>query len=502
LINKLRDRESNDETKELETELNAAEEFEKPISDLKDAVAADDEELEKAKINLKSMLLNSREKELNEVIESVYAIDIAIEMEDFSDDELLRFYGRIDDEHMAAILEQMNENLQQRFVGLLGNTKVLSIFSHMSNDDITDIVGEMPIDRAKTLMNKMKSPDSAQIKSLLKYPDDSAGGIMTTEYMVINGDLSAEQTIRKIKEIGPKTEVLDMIFVLDSTKRLVGTVELREILLAKDSDILSDIMDDNPVSVTPEMDQEEVATLVSKYDLKAIAVVNRRGAMLGIITVDDIIDVLVEEQKEDIARLGGSTAGEDLHEPVKDSVRKRLPWLLVLLFLGMFVSSVVGRYEVVVATLPIAVAFQSVILDMAGNVGTQSLAITIRALTDENLPISDKVKLIFKETKVGIVNGLILGLLSFAFLGAYIYFFKAQSLFMAFTMSACIGISLFLSIIVSSIVGSGIPMLFEKIGIDPAVASGPLITTLNDLVAVVCYYSLCWVLIVDVLHVH
>lgn len=471
------------------------------ITDLVDAITADEEDLEEAKVDLKDTLLGADERELNEVIESVYAIDIAIALEEFTDDELLRFYGRIDDEHMAAILEQMDEDLQQRFVGLLGYKKIISVFAYMSNDDIADIVGDMPINRAKVIMKMMKDRDTVQIETLLNYDDESAGGIMTTEYLAIDGDLTIEKTLDKIKEIGPKTEVIETIFVVDSSKRLIGTADLRDILIAKDSEKLRDIMDDNMVTVTPEVDQEEVASLVSKYDLKAIPVINRRGGLIGIITVDDIIDVLVEEQEEDLIRMGGSTETENIDEPVRDSVKKRLPWLAILLALSMLVSSVVGRFEVVLAVLPLAMAFQSLVLDMAGNVGTQSLAVTIRALTDDTITVTDKIKLVFKEMRVGLLNGIVMGLIAFIGIGIYIYFFKTHDVKSAFAISACIGMALIVAMMISSFMGSGIPMMFEKIGIDPAVASGPLITTVNDLVAVVCYYGLIWILLIDVLKI-
>ena len=479
----------------------AAEEESEEITDLVDAITADEEELEEAKVDLKDTLLQAKESELNEVIESVYAIDIAIALEEFTDDELLRFYGRIDDEHMAAILEQMDEDLQQRFVGLLGYRKILSLFTYMSNDDIADIVGDMPTNRSKDLMKMMKGRDTAQIQSLLNYEDDSAGGIMTTEYLAIDSSLNIAQTLRKIKEIGPKTEVIETIFVVDRAKKLIGTADLRDILIAKDNEMLTDIMDDNIVTATPEMDQEEVARLVSKYDLKAIPVVNRRGALIGIVTVDDIIDVLVEEQDEDIIRMGGGTESEDIDEPVKDSMKKRLPWLIILLVLGLFVSSVVGRFEAVVAVLPIAMAFQSLILGMAGNAGTQSLAVTIRALTDDSLTFGEKRKLVFKEMRVGLVNGLLLGVAAFVGIGIYLLTVKKMPTETAFAISACVGVALMVAMMISSLVGSGIPMLFKKIGIDPAVASGPLITTVNDLVAVVCYYSLVRFLLIDVMKI-
>ena len=236
--------------------------------------------------------------------------------------------------------------------------------------------------------------------------------------------------------------------------------------------------------------------------------------MLSMIDESDLQDFIEEEETEtaDISQSqnlpttssgadtpAGLSAEEDLEEPLRKSIGKRLPWLLVLLGLGLVVSSVVGIFEKVVAHLALIVCFQSLVLDMAGNVGTQSLAVTIRVLMDEQVSKKQKLYLISKEARVGLCNGLILGVLSFLFIGLYLYLLKGQVLIMAFAISACTGIALLVAMLLSSIVGTTVPMLFKQLGVDPAVASGPLITTINDLVAVVTYYGLAWVLIINVL---
>ena len=203
---------------------------------------------------------------------------------------------------------------------------------------------------------------------------------------------------------------------------------------------------------------------------------------------------------DDYAKLGGLTGEEDLHEPLKTSLKKRMPWLIILLFLGMGVSSVVGLFEAVVSQVALIVCFQSLILDMAGNVGTQSLAVTIRVLVDENLTTSKKLHLLWKEMRVGLVNGALLAVMALGFLGCYIHFFKAYAWGQAFLLSGCVGVSLIVAMVISSLVGTVIPMLFHKIHIDPAVASGPLITTINDLVAVVVYYGLAMIVLIDMFH--
>lgn len=220
----------------------------------------------------------------------------------------------------------------------------------------------------------------------------------------------------------------------------------------------------------------------------------------GVLTSQDITQLVDDEMGDDYAKLAGLSAEEDLQEPLKRSISKRLPWLVVLLGLGLVVSSVVGIFENVVAHLAIIVSFQSLILDMAGNVGTQSLAVTIRVLMDEQISGRQKVYLIGKEARVGLINGGILGTLSFIFIGLYLVVLKGQPAMFAFSVSLCTGIALVVSILLSSISGTVVPIFFKKLNIDPAVASGPLITTINDLVAVITYYGLAWILLINFLH--
>ena len=227
---------------------------------------------------------------------------------------------------------------------------------------------------------------------------------------------------------------------------------------------------------------------------------DNNNRILGVITSQDIIEVVDDEMGEDYARLAGLIAEEDLKEPLKDSMKKRLPWLLILLLLGMCVSSVVGIFETVVAQLTIIMSFQSLILSMAGNVGTQSLAVTIRVVMDESLTGKQKVRLVLKEMKVGLSNGIIVGAISFLIIGLYIVVLKGREPSFAYAVSGCIGLAMVLAMVISGAMGTFVPLFFKKIKIDPAVASGPLITTMNDLVGVVAYYGLSWLLLIQLLH--
>ena len=237
------------------------------------------------------------------------------------------------------------------------------------------------------------------------------------------------------------------------------------------------------------------------YSEDSIPVLNKDKEIIGAITSSDIIEAVDEEMSDDYAKLAGLTEENDLTEGLFASMKKRLPWLILLLFLGMGVSSVVGIFENVVSQLAIIVCFQSLILDMAGNVGTQSLAVTIRVLVDEDLDTRKKLALLGKEMKIGFLNGASLGVMALVFLGIYIHLFKKYAWMSAFLISGCVGISLVVAMVISGFVGTIIPMFFHKIHIDPAVASGPLITTVNDLVAVITYYGLAMVFLIDIFHI-
>ena len=287
--------------------------------------------------------------------------------------------------------------------------------------------------------------------------------------------------------------------MVTESQKFYGAIDLKDLIIARQDKSLEDLVATSYPYVYAEEDIDDCIEELKAYSEDSIPVLDNDNRLLGVITSSNIIDLVDDEMGEDYAMLAGLTAEEDLKEPLKESMKKRMPWLIVLLGLGMVVSSVVGVFENVVTQL-IIMAFQSLILDMAGNVGTQSLAVTIRVLMDESLTGKQKLELVFKEMRIGLCNGALLGILSFVLIGLYIYLFKGKTLLFAYAVSGCIGVALLLAMLISSAVGTCIPLFFKKVGVDPAVASGPLITTVNDLVAVVTYYGLGWVFLIGILH--
>ena len=313
-------------------------------------------------------------------------------------------------------------------------------------------------------------------------------------------DYFLQQAMSALIQQASENDNISTLFVSDQNGVFCGAIDLKELIIARPDTEFSSLIRTSYPYVYGHESIDDCIEQLKDYSEDLIPVLDNQNRLLGAITAQSIIQVVDDEMGEDYAMLAGLTAEEDLAEPLGQSMKKRLPWLFVLLALGLVVSSVVGVFEQVVSQLPLIMSFQSLILDMAGNVGTQSLAVTIRVLMDENLTARQKFGLVVKEMRIGFANGLLLGAASFGAIGLFIWVVKGKGLWASFAISGCIGVSLLLAMVISSAVGTLIPLFFKKIHVDPAVASGPLITTVNDLVAVVSYYGLSWILLLQVMH--
>lgn len=376
--------------------------------------------------------------------------------------------------------------------------KVLSL---MEVDDAVDVLDEVDDATKKQVVDMLPEDAGNDIQMILSYEEDEMGSRMTTNYIAIRRGIDIRQAMRELVSQAGENDNIGTVYVLDESDKYYGAIDLKDLIVARENDTLESIINTTYPFVTDHEKIEDCIDELVDYAEDSIPVLSDTKELLGVITAQDVVEAVDDEMGEDYAKLAGLTDEEDLRETTKESMKKRLPWLIILLFLGMGVSSVVGAFEAVVAVLPIVMCFQSLILDMAGNVGTQSLAVTIRVLMDENLTGKQKLHLVWKEMKVGFVNGLLLGFLAFVFIGIYIACFKHNAWLHAFLISGCVGVSLMVAMVISSLVGTLIPIFFHKIKIDPAVASGPLITTVNDLVAVVTYYGLAWLFLIQIMQI-
>ena len=424
--------------------------------------------------------------------------DIAEALELLTPEERKRLYSALGAERVAEIFAYLDDgDIYLKELSLKQQAKVIS---EMDSDDAVDILEEVDDDTKCKILGMLDKEASEDVQLLLSYDEDEIGSYMTTNFILIHNDLTVREAMRELVRQAGENDNISTIYVVDRQEQYYGAIELQDLIIAREHVELEDLISRSYPFV---MDHEKISDCIEKikdYAEDSIPVLLEDRSIGGIITAQDIVEVVDDEMGDDYAKLAGLTAEEDLNETTGESIRKRLPWLVILLVLGMVVSAVVGVFESVVAVLPIVMCFQSLILDMAGNVGTQSLAVTIRVLMDENLTTGQKVKLMFKEMKIGFFNGAILAVMALVFLGAYIHLFKGFTLGYSLMISACVGVSLVGAMVVSSLVGTLTPIFFKKVGVDPAVASGPLITTINDLVAIVVYYGLVAVVLIDIVH--
>lgn len=423
--------------------------------------------------------------------------DIAAAMELMSRDERKRLYSILSSEALSGILEY-SDRLKD-YMSELGIRKKIEVLSHFDSSVTVDYLHQLDKEERNTLLELMDGELRREVMLLSSFDEDEIGSRMSTNYVCIHSGVSIRQAMRSLIDQASENDNISTIYVVDDDDTLAGAIDLKDLIIAREGTALQSITKSSYPYVYANEQIEDCIERIRDYSEDSIPVLSPDNKLRGVLTSQDIIQLVDDELGEDYAKLAGLSAEEDLREPLMKSIGKRLPWLIILLGLGLVVSSVVGAFEGVVAHLTLIVSFQSLILDMAGNVGTQSLAVTIRVLMDEKLSGREKASLVLKEAKVGLANGFVLGLLSFVFIGLYLVVLKGQPGTLAFPVSLCTGTALVVSILLSSITGTVVPLAFKKLNVDPAVASGPLITTLNDLVAVVTYYGLAWLLLINTL---
>ena len=436
-------------------------------------------------------------RKLRRELENYHDNDISYALEGLTKEERLSLYQIIGLERTADVFSYLDD--VDEYLSEINLNDAARIIEEMDSDDAVDVLEQIDDEFADKLVSLLTKKTSRDIRLIRSYDEDEIGSKMTTNYVSIPRTSTIKEAMKELVRQSEDNDNIDPIYVTDEKDQFYGEIPLKELIKARANANLENlIITEYPVI----HDHEKIAdalTYIREYAEQSIPVISEDNRLLGVLTAQDIIETVDEELSEDYAKLAGLTAEEDLNESLFDSMKKRLPWLGALLVLGMMVSSVVGIFEGVVAQIAIIVCFQSLVLDMAGNVGTQSLAVTIRVLMDEDVTFKQKWGLILKEVRVGLANGLLLGAASFLFIGLYVHFFKGYQWGFAFAVSFCVGVALLVAMLISSLVGTTVPMIFHKLNIDPAVASGPFITTINDLVAVVSYYGLAWILLINVL---
>lgn len=377
--------------------------------------------------------------------------------------------NNFDDEEYQGLLEEMEPSY------------AADMLSKMFTDNAVNVLNELDKDQVVSYLSMMDAESAQEIKDLLHYEEYTAGSIMTTEYVSIPQSSTVRSAMTILRNEAPEAETIYYLFVVDDDHLLTGVISLRDLIIAEEDTLIKDIMNDRVVSVLVSEDQEEVARMMKDYDFLALPVVDHRKYLLGIITVDDIIDVLDEEASDDYSKLAAVSDMDTFDKSPLQAAKKRLPWLLILLFLGMFTANIIGVFEETLDQVALLAVFIPLIAGMAGNSGTQALAVAVRGIATGDIEEESKLKLLFREAGTGLITGVTSGVLVI-FL---VYFWKGD-----FLIGLLVGAAISSSIIVATIAGSFIPLLIHRMKIDPAVASGPFITTINDIISILIYLGL------------
>ncbi len=434
-------------------------------------------------------------------LEDYHENDIASILPMLSGKERENLFRLLSSDFLADVTEYLEEDEAPVYLQEMDPRKAAEVLEKMERDDAVDLLKNTDSPAKKAWLELMSEEARNSLRSLASYSEETIGSRMTTNYVTLTSNLSIKDAMNSIIEQAAEHDNISSIYVLDEKGIYYGEIDLKDLIIARQGTSLEDVIVTAYPYVYADEKIDDCLETLKEYSEESIPVLSEDNHILGVITSQDIVEVVDEEMGEDYAKLAGLTDEEDLNEPVKQSIRKRLPWLALLLVLGMLVSSVVSLFEAVVAQLTIVMIFQSLILDMSGNVGTQSLAVTIRVLMDEHLTGKQKRHLVFKESRIGFLNGVLLGILALGGIGIYLMAIKHLTPHIAFAISGCIGIALILAMLISSLVGTVIPMFFKQVGVDPAVASGPLITTITDMVGVVTYYGMAWLFLIEGLHI-
>ena len=457
----------------------------------------------------------SQEKDYGEQIISVIRSGL-------SDDDIKNQLLEYHENDIASIFEELTIEEKEKIRVILGNEFMSEVVSFLEDagdylseidvDDAAEIIEQMDADEALEALDELDEETRNEIFELIEdeeikedielldsYDDDEFGSRMSTNFIAVKRNSTIKETMKTLVKEAAENDNIYTIFVINEDNSFYGVIDLKDLIVARSEiDLETLISTTFPFVYDKDVISENIERLRGYYEnmIPVISIVD--NSLLGVITSTDITELIDEERGDDYAKMAAMTSEQEPDETLYMSFKKRIPWLIALLFMGLIVSAVVGMFEGVVDALPIIVSFQSLILGMAGNIGTQSLAVTVRSLgNNEDNSLKKQLFTMLKEIRIALVNGVVLGIISFIMVSVYLYVFSSQDLRFIFSASGCVGLAMLFAMGISGLTGSAIPICLYRFKIDPAVASGPLITTINDLVAVISYYGLAWLLLLN-----
>ncbi len=434
---------------------------------------------------------------LHELVNSINEVDMALVLAELDNREMLRCFRLLDKDVAADVFAELEPDDQERLLGFLSDSELEDVISDMFDDDTADLISEMPATLVKRIIKATPADQRRTINELLKYPEDSAGALMTTEFVDLKSNMTVGESIARIRRDGVDKETIYTCYILDDRRVLLGIVSLKDLLVSRDDEVISELMDTNIISANTLEDKEDVAKQFAKYGYIALPVVDSENRLVGIVTVDDAVDVLNEEVSEDFEKMAAITPNEDTY--LKTSVFKhavhRLPWLLFLMFTALITGFILDKYETAFAAVPILVSFVPMLMDTGGNSGTQASTLIIRGLATDELTLRDYPKVLWKEFRIALTCSSVLAVCN----GVRVFFqYHAypDRLFLAITVA----LSIMCAVVIAKCVACSLPMLAKAIHLDPALMATPLLTTVVDACTVFLYFNLATLILPELHH--
>lgn len=440
---------------------------------------------------IRELLETKQYTRLRQRIADMNIADTAAVMEELEEEELLKIFRILPKSMAADVFSYLEVDSQQFIIVSLSEREAANIIDNLMADDATDLLEEMPANIVKKLLASARADTRRDINHLLRYPEDSAGSIMTVEYVDLKENMTVEDAIQRIRKVGVDSETINICYVLDSKRTLVGTVALRYLLISPSDAVIGDIMHENVVYLNTMMDQEEVARQFQKYDFTSMPVADNEGRLVGIITVDDVVDILQEEATEDIEKMAAIVPSDKpyMKTGVLETWKKRIPWLLLLMISATFTGSIITSFEDALSVFPILTAFIPMLMDTGGNAGGQASVTIIRGLSLNEIGYSDVPNILWKELRVAFACG---ATLSVAYFAKLMLFDRV-----GLGVAAVVCLTLIAAVAIAKMIGCSLPVLAKRLGFDPAVMASPFITTIVDALSLVIYFAIA----TEILHV-
>ena len=427
---------------------------------------------------------NKRIGDLCKYLENINSADFPSILENIDDEKIIMVYRLLSKEKAAEVFVELDHDDQERLINCLTDKEIKNVMNELFMDDAVDLIEEMPSNVVKRILANTKLEDRKIINELLKYPDDTAGSLMTTEFIDLKENMTVEKAFEVIKQKGLQKETVYNCYVLATDRKLLGVLDIKDLLVAETNQLVKEIMDTNVIEVQTLEDQEDVSKMFDKYDLVAIPVVDKENRLVGIITIDDAIDVMQEETSEDFELMAGITSTTDdsyFKTSVFSHAKSRILWLLLLMLSATITGTITTYFESAIASLPILVAFMPMLMDTGGNCGSQTSTLIIRGLATDEISSKDLLKVIWKELRVALIVGIILGIVN----GIRVAL-QYQNILIAIVVA----ITLILIVLAAKLIGGILPIIAKKMKLDPALMASPIITTIVDIFSVTVFFTL------------